>query len=151
MITAVDRFVLSKSPYAIQVGSFHVEDCTRHYQGVTRRSFEYVVTALWVRRTRGVLGVHIGRLSESFDTPDLTFEQFCDQHSLARYGANVHARWDGNSLWTPSPIPRREENVLLTTLEPAFEHLVPLINAKAPVTAPDGWTGWYELSDRRRA
>ena len=151
MITAVDRFVLSKSPYTLRPDTFCVEDRTWEHQGVIHPRFAYTVEALWVRRTRGVLGVHCGRLYDSFTTPDLTFEQFRDQHTLARYGGTVLARWDSQTLWTPAPIPRTEEAELLAVLEPAFDHLAPLIEAKAPVTPPAGWDGWYVLTEQRRA
>lgn len=148
MIRRVEKFTLSKTPYAVRPESLTVQDLTYETAGTIHPYFIASVEALWVRRTKGLVGVHTGRLGTNVPSADMTFEEFCDVYANARYGGAILARWDGRTLWTPAPTTRAEQDDLLMTLEPAFEHLAPLIEARQDVTVPPTWTGWFELTDR---
>lgn len=137
------RFVLSHAPYAIDPSSFVV----RPGHASTPDLHPVSVHALWVRRTRGALGVHTGKVWDYTRDPGADLDGFMAAVSTARYGAAVAARWDGDRLWTPEPVGTAERDRLVELLAGPLAHLVPLIEDREPVTVPDGWDGWYRLVD----
>lgn len=140
-----DTFALSRKPYLVPAGH---EVRTSRPEGTAHGSARVSIDVMSVRRTRGVLGVHLGELWDHLpgDVP-VTWDRLLAQYAGARYGPNPVARWTGASLWTPRPVTEDRRAELLGVLRPAFDHLVPLIEAGQPVTPVPGWDGWWVLTE----
>jgi hypothetical protein len=149
-----DRFVLSRKPYAVALGEDGFAHPTPYGRFTTPRGTTHTfaqVDVLYVRRTRGVLGVHLGTLSALFDVVGdrpITWERFVSDYDDARFGASPVARWTGVSLWTPEPVSEERREHLLSVLRPAYALMAPQVEDKKPVQAPSGWDGWWLLREK---
>lgn len=95
--------------------------------------------AIWFKKTRGVVAVHIGSVWDSFvqENPP-TLDQFIAEYSTARYGGDVLALWDGSRFWSNHVRDRDEQDALIKRLD-VFLSAYPAL--------PSGWLGWYKMHD----
>ncbi|BAL87184.1 hypothetical protein AMIS_19640 [Actinoplanes missouriensis 431] len=89
-----DRFLLSRRPYAVDLGSLHVREIGEGYTTST-------VSAIWFRRRRGETVAVYGHLWDHQNPPARSAIEFLERHDDGRYGGRAEARWDGSTLWAP--------------------------------------------------
>ncbi|NUQ98285.1 MAG: hypothetical protein HOY79_17635 [Streptomyces sp.] len=126
-----DKFVLSHRPYAIDLGSLHV-----NFEGGRNGEYAHArALAVWFRRKNGANQAVAGELWDIQRPAPKDAVQFLEQHKNGRYGGRPFARWDGTSFWCAGQYP--EENARYLAL------LKPML-AEFPA-CPEGWDGWWRF------
>jgi hypothetical protein len=126
-----DRFLISRKPYAIDLGSLH-----QYHRTEGSGWASYSVQAVWFRRRRGENVACIGHLWDVQDDPGpLDAAEFLARHDDGRYGGTCVGRWDGDSYWG---------NVTLEQQEQHLAVLRPMLAAYPAV--PEGYDGWYTFA-----
>jgi hypothetical protein len=131
-VIRTDRFLISRRPYAVDLGSLTTQayarqDGTPYYAGR--------INAVWFRRKQGITAAYIGTLWDFQDgEPTADAAQFLALHEDGRHGGDCDGRWDGSSYWG---------NVPLTVQEQHLAVLRPML-ATYP-NLPDGYDGWWQF------
>lgn len=128
-----DRFLISRKPYAVDLGSLSQYHRT---EGSTHAS--YRVDAVWFRRRRGITVACIGTLWDiQTDPAPKDVAEFLARHDDGRYGGTCDGRWDGERYWGA-----QEPDVIASHLD----LLRPML-ANYP-EIPAGYDGWYTFAAR---
>lgn len=118
----LEKFVISKSPYAINLESFKIDATGMR-----------TVEAVWFRRKDKKVAACLGQLREYFhkDKPTTVLD-FIEQFTDGRYGGSCWARFDGG-FWTPEEDPNKAKSYL--------EFLKPMLDNYPAI--PKGFDGWW--------
>jgi hypothetical protein len=130
-------FKISKRLYAVDLDSLRVgESESKAVPGTY--FYPSAVTAVWFRRSRGVLKACVGELRDFQDVRPIDAESFLSAFKDGRYGGDCEGRWDGQSYWgsgDPSLI---------------HDHLNLLRPMLADYPDPPGvFTGWWRFETRK--
>lgn len=137
----MEKFLISKGPYAVDLGSFKATWRETRWQGepppgASKGSWHCTIQGVWFRRRRRETVACIGNLWWSWkDAPPQTGLEFMERHTDGRYGGNTHGRWDGSGYWGDG-----------STLEEQEKHLAILrpMLANYP-DVPVGYDGWWRF------
>lgn len=138
----LEKFQISKAPYAIQHDTFRVNERWATYtqpDGTSARRegdtpyYTMTVEAVWFRRKSGVLTAHYGHLWDSSKSRPETLLDWIENDWDGRYGGNCRARWDGGTLWAPES---SWEQIL------SYEAMLRPMLESFP-DAPAGYDGWW--------
>lgn len=121
-----DRFILSRRPYAVDLGGLRVTEIGEGYTTAT-------VGAIWFRRRRGQTVAVYGELWDHQNPPPLSATGFLARHDDGRYGGRALARWDGSTLWAPET-PFELASLRQEALQRALTNYPEV---------PDGYNGWW--------
>ena len=124
------RFLVSRKPYAVDLGSLRIADLGERYDG-TPACTAYL-DAVWFRRRKGVTVACVGHLWD-IQAPPADAAAFLAAHTDGRYGGTCFGRWDGVGYWGA-----QEPDVIAEHLD----LLRPMLAGYPEVPAPfDGW--WH--------
>lgn len=124
-----DRFLISRKPYAVDLGSLHPWASNTPGEGGW-----YEVAAVWFRRKQGVTVACVGNLHTVMRTEPADVTDFLARFTDGRHGGHCEGRWDGENYWGAQ---RPEE------IERHLELLRPML-ANYPAVPP-GFDGWYRF------
>jgi hypothetical protein len=136
----LEKFQISKAPYAVQLASFSVDEQYSTYtnpDGSSRRGdtphYRIEIPAIWFRRKDGVLSAQIGTLWDYLRERPADATSWLESAWDGRYGGNCSARWDGECLWAPDTTWERmvEDQAFLDAMLKGFPE------------APAGYDGWW--------
>lgn len=117
-LVKLDKFTPSKRPYAIDLSS-----AKRGYSSL-------YVDCIWAGRKNG-------RTTASFGTLNAyrveTVEELIEKIDM-RYGGCSFAKWDGDTLITPSGVTQKLHSQYVEMLDAALNNFP---------AVPDGYEGWY--------
>lgn len=139
----LEKFQISKSPYAVDLSSFEVTERYSTYtnpDGTSRQAekphYNIGVTAVWFRRKDGKLTAHLGSLWDISRERPTDVTSWLEEMWDGRYGGNCHARWDGECLWAPETTWARmvEDQATLDAMLKGFPE------------APAGYDGWWTFT-----
>jgi hypothetical protein len=134
-----DRFVMSRRPYAVDLGSFQcAESVSRYPDGRTITTYRLTARAAWFRRKNRVTAACIGELWEFSGEPVSDAVAFLDQFDDGRYGGRCEGRWDGFGYWGAEDDETRTAHL---------EILRPML-ANFPAV-PEGFDGWWTFGGAR--
>jgi hypothetical protein len=129
------RFVLSRRPYAADLGSLSTSE-TANSSNVLAS-----VRAVWFRRRRSRYGTgtmrtvaSIGTLQE-YQPPPRDAEHALEQMADGSWGGRCEARWDGETLWAPEATEDQRKE-FLAVLEPMLANYPEI---------PKGFDGWWHF------
>jgi hypothetical protein len=129
-----DRFMISRRPYAVKLGTYKTESRRMWVMGKDSSSIYHRsrIDAVWFRRRKGVTVACAGHLSTGTDGPVSDPVRFLQGYTDGRYGGTCSARWDGERLW----------------LDPSILHVNPYLGILRPMLkafpdVPDGYDGWW--------
>ncbi|KIF66239.1 hypothetical protein HY68_36630 [Streptomyces sp. AcH 505] len=126
-----DRFLISRRPYAIDLGSLRTAKKDRR----DGSSFYFGrINAVWFRRKQGVTVACVGTLWDFQDTEPADGTEFVTRHDDGRYGGDCDGRWDGENYWGAQK---------LDVIEAHLAVLRPML-ANYPAI-PDGYNGWWKF------
>jgi len=91
-----DRFLISRKPYAVNLGSLRITDPGERYDGTP--TCTATLDAIWFRRRKGVTVACIGHLWD-IQAPPTDAAAFLAAHTDGRYGGTCFGRWDGAGYW----------------------------------------------------
>lgn len=128
-----EKFLISRKPYAVDLGSLRISDVRTRYDGAT--VYAGRIDAVWFRRRRGVTVACIGQLWD-FQTgePPTDAAEFLRRHDDGRYGGDCHGRWDGDRYWGAQQPDTIEQHLAL---------LQPMLAAYPAI--PAGYDGWWRF------
>lgn len=134
----LDRFLISKRPYAVDLASLRTRIQTRtdgaHFWTCN-------VDAVWFRKKNDLLAACVGALWDLQAPEPPSVEKFMEQHTDGRYGGTTMGRWDGERYWG--------NGVTLETQQEHLEILRPMLEHYPDVPADyDGWWTFASRSDR---
>ena len=129
----VDKFLISKGLYAVDLESLHKEHHPR--AGDRVGYWNCRIDAVWFRRRRGETVACIGYLWDLQDDEPANAQAFLKAHDDGRYGGTTLGRWDGEGYWS-SGESLRVQNQHLEILRPML--------AAFPA-APHGFDGWWRF------
>lgn len=118
-LARLDKFAPSKRPYALKRESFRV-----NIHGCAK------VEAVWAGRKSGCTTASVGEL---WDYGPKTFDEFVATIDM-RYGGTSFAKWDGDTLITPSGVTQKLHSRYVEMLDAALNGFP---------AVPDGYEGWY--------
>lgn len=127
-----DRFVVSRKPFAVDLGSLRQEEPRTIYDGSL--STTAYLDAVWFRRRRGVTVACIGHLWDN-QAPPADAHAFLAAHDDGRYGGTCEGRWDGENYWGA----QKPE-----TIAAHLELLQPML-ANYPELPAGNWSGWWRF------
>ncbi|MFJ5984259.1 hypothetical protein [Lentzea sp. NPDC092896] len=127
----MEKFLISKGPYAVDLGSLRT---TQH--GREDGSFYWGarVSGAWFRRRRGVTVACIGYLWDYQDNEPADALAFLAAHDDGRYGGTTLGRWDGSGFWGDVSLEEQEKHLAI---------LRPML-ANYPAV-PAGFDGWWKF------
>lgn len=146
MLERLDKFVISKKPYAIDRDSFEVNlASTSGASDPQLVMWKYKIQAIWFRkRSNGRLAAFSGTLS-SLSTnrnggTEWSLEDFIAKFDEARYGGDPWGCWDGKGAWWSKTAADDYElqQELLSEYKSMLENYPNI---------PDGYDGWYQLKE----
>ncbi|MEW2415272.1 hypothetical protein AB0953_16375 [Streptomyces sp. NPDC046866] len=128
-----DRFLISRKPYAVDLGSLHGSRMETP-QGRNDYYFDGRIGAVWFRRRNGMTVACIGELWDLQYPEPASARAFLEQHEDGRYGGDCQGRWDGVGYWGAE----RPEIVAqhLAVLQPMLANYPAL---------PPGYDGWWRF------
>lgn len=141
MMLKEEKYFASHRPYLLDPKSFRVDSSKVMYGDGWHGTWFHrgIVDALWFRKKQGVLVATLGTISDPTDSGLVSFEDFVDGFKYGRYGGNVAATWDGESLWTPIAHPDFVRGRMINVLKPALKSFPEI---------PAGWDGWYDIREK---
>lgn len=119
-----DRFLMSRRPYAVDLGSLSVSE--HGHSGLA---------AVWYRRRQGVTYACIGELRTYLRPAPTTAAEFLARHDDGRYGGDCFGRWDGSRYWGAQAPAVMEAH--LAVLRPMLDGF--------PTVMP-GYDGWWTFA-----
>jgi hypothetical protein len=130
------RFVLSRRPYAVDLGSLHIEAHQATYPDGTvgHTTYHGRIGAVWYRRRRGVTVACIGTLWDIQRAEITDPLEWLAAHDDGRYGGDCEGRWDGAAYWGNVPLAVQEQH--LAVLRPMLDNYP---------TIPAGHSGWWRF------
>lgn len=126
----LDKFVLSRKPYAVKLDSLRVEEPRTDTAGNLFARAE--LDAVWFRRRKGVTVACIGVVWDCQKPPPVDAADFLARADDGRYGGECHGRWDGTGYWGSELPDVRDRHMAI---------LRPMLDNYPQV--PDGYDGWY--------
>ena len=118
-LVRLDKFAPSKRPYALRRESFETTD------------WGYAsVEAVWPGRKNGRTTASFGHLGTHGPR---SFDEFIEKIDM-RYGGTSYAKWDGDTLITPSGVTQKLHQQYVEMLDAALNNFP---------AVPDGYEGWY--------
>ena len=134
------RFLISRKPYAVDLGSLRIQEHTRPRQHGGGCYYSGRIDAVWFRRRKGVTVACIGILWDSQDTRPADGHAFLLGHDDGRYGGDCLGRWDGSGYWgSENPDVMAEHLALLRPMLADYEQ-----DPKNPAL-PAGFDGWWRF------
>ena len=130
-----DRFLISRKPYAVDLGSLRTDDPRAGHDGSVHVTA--TLDAVWFRRRKGVTVACVGHLWD-IQAPPADAAQFLAQHDDGRYGGTCFGRWDGTGYWGAQRPEEIEQHLAL--LRPMLDNYPAL---------PPGYAGWYTFTPAR--
>jgi hypothetical protein len=135
----MDKFLISKRPYAVDLSSMQSTWHERRYDGLpppnsSKGSWHCTIQAVWFRRRNGLTVSCIGDLWDIQNEAPLTAVEMLERHDDGRYGGNARGRWDGESYW--GNVTLAEQNKHLEILRPMLAHYPEV---------PPGFFGWWRF------
>jgi hypothetical protein len=125
-----DKFLISRRPYAVKLGTYRVESWG---DGLGGPWYDGRIEAVWYRRRAGVTVACAGHLSHGMGRDGTTDPvRFLEGYEDGRYGGTCMARWDGERLWTDPSLPY---------VNPYLDLLRPMLDGFPEI--PAGYDGWW--------
>jgi hypothetical protein len=130
-------FKISRRPYAVDMESLRIGE---HESKAAPGTYFYPgrITAVWFRRSKGVLKACIGELWDLQDVRPIDGWAFLAAHRDGRYGGDCEGRWDGTGYWG-SELPEVRD-AHLEILRPMLENYPQV---------PPGYDGWWRFETRK--
>ena len=126
-----DRFLISRKPYAVDLGSLRVTHIGAAHDGRTLATAR--INAVWFRRRNGVTVACVGHLWD-IQSPPADASTFLAAHTDGRYGGRCEGRWDGTGYWGEE-VPALQARHL--------ELLRPMLAGYPAI--PAGYSGWWRF------
>lgn len=130
----LEKFVLSKRPYAVDLSSLRVKEMPRTEHSTREHELHSVgLTAVWFRGPKTAPKACIGRLWDYMlgDAPTTAVEAL-QRMDDGRYGGDCQGRWNGEGYWGAEYPELAAEHMAI--LRPMLENFP---------AAPDGFDGWW--------
>lgn len=128
----MEKFLISKGPYAVDLGSLALKE-SRRDDGTS--FWRATVNAVWFRRRRGVTVACIGYLWNYQNEKPVDALAFLKAHDDGRYGGTTLGRWDGAGFWGDG-VSLEEQEEYLAILRPMLENYP---------AVPAGFDGWWRF------
>jgi hypothetical protein len=128
------RFLISRRPYAIDLGSLRGSIQATGPGATARTYYQGRIDAVWFRRRKSVTVACVGTLWDLQDDEPVNAVAFLARHTDGRYGGDCDGRWDGAHYWgaqEPAEIQRH------------LDLLQPMLAAYPAI--PDGYDGWWRF------
>jgi hypothetical protein len=135
-VQRLDKFQISKAPYAVALDTFKVTEQYSTYSGgrvSETPHYNIGAEAVWFRRKDGALTAHYGSLWDTSREPPADVTSWLENMWDGRYGGNCRSRWDGECLWAPETTwaAMVEDQAFLDAMLKGFPE------------APAGYDGWW--------
>jgi len=136
----MDKFLISKRPYAVDLDSFRSEWHEITWGGeppanAPKGTWRNTIQAVWFRRRHGVTVACIGYLWNSGREQTTRALDMLRDHTDGRYGGTAEGRWDGDGYWGDVSLAEQEQHLAI---------LRPMLAAFPAV--PPGYDGWWTFA-----
>lgn len=125
------KFLISQSPYAVDLGSFTAREVP---MGTGLPRWRSEIGAVWFRRRAGKTQATVGTLRGFIGPKHETAEEFLTSLDDSRYGGHCEGRWDGYRYWGSQDPELITDHLLL--LRSMHEHYP---------AVPAGFDGWWRF------
>lgn len=131
----IDKFLISKSLYAIRMDSLEVElrPCPEGFNGID--IWHWTMDAVWFRRRKGTTVACTGQLWNYQETEPASAAEALAAATDGRHGADCKARWDGHSIWVLPPQAPDDSDRFTALLRPMLDRYPEI---------PSGFDGWWK-------